>query len=652
LAFLIPAFLLLGLLAAPIVLMYMLRLRRREIVVSSTLLWQKLLRDREANAPWQRLRRHLLLFLQLLILAALVLALARPFLPTPMVTSGSTVILLDGSASMQATDVEPSRFVAATHEVAALIRNLGSGNQMTLILVKQTPLVLASASSDQNHLLRSLAEAEPGIAPANWPAAFALAAGAAQGFRDARIVIVSDGGLPADLPALPAEVVFVPVGRSGENLAISALATRSGETNGDGPQLFAAVSNNGRSTQHALLSLYLDGRFFDSRRLQIAPGDVAHFTWTLPETPAVIEARLGDTTADYLALDNVAWAVHEGGVTNRVLLVSSGNLFLERIFSVLPGVNLFRERTVADGAAEDSGAAFSSGYDLYVFDGTPLPDPLPVAPILIINPQAENELLRVTGVFSDTQLTRLADSPLLRYLEWGDVNIRQAQAVTAPWAQTLIGASGGPLLLAGEYGGQRVAILTFDLHNSDLPLRIAFPILMANITDWLNPARAFDTAGSLQPGDAVSIRPGATTTAVTVTKPDGTTWRAAVGEEALLFTETDQLGLYRVTLNEAGGPRDGGAFAINLFAPVEASIEPATAVTIGHNPVTTAGRDAVGQQELWPWLALLAVVILVAEWWVYHRGTPRADGSWWSAGRRWLKESWPPWRLFLARGRK
>ena len=60
-SFLTPLFLLLGLLAGPIVLMYMLRLRRREITVSSTLLWQKLLRDREANAPWQKLRRNLLL---------------------------------------------------------------------------------------------------------------------------------------------------------------------------------------------------------------------------------------------------------------------------------------------------------------------------------------------------------------------------------------------------------------------------------------------------------------------------------------------------------------------------------------------------------------------------------------------------------------
>ena len=157
-AFITPLALLLGLLALPIVLLYMLRLRRREMLVSSTMLWQKLLRDREANAPWQRLRRNLLLLLQLLILAALVFALARPFLPVPSVVTGNVVVLLDASASMQATDVEPSRFDAAREEVAAIIGGLGGGDQMTLIRVGRTPAVLAAATGDPPGAARGAAE--------------------------------------------------------------------------------------------------------------------------------------------------------------------------------------------------------------------------------------------------------------------------------------------------------------------------------------------------------------------------------------------------------------------------------------------------------------------------------------------------------------
>ena len=90
--FLTPLAFLLASLAIPIILLYMLKLRRKQIQVSSTLLWVQLLRDQQANAPWQKLRRNLLLILQLLILAALVVALARPAIQVPAVASGSVVV--------------------------------------------------------------------------------------------------------------------------------------------------------------------------------------------------------------------------------------------------------------------------------------------------------------------------------------------------------------------------------------------------------------------------------------------------------------------------------------------------------------------------------------------------------------------------------
>lgn len=591
--------------------MYMLRLRRREVVVSSTLLWQKLLRDREANAPWQKLRRNLLLFLQLLILAALVLALARPFFPVSSVISGSTVVLLDGSASMQATDVAPNRFEAAKVEINRLINDLGGDNQMTLIHVGYAPTVLVSAASDKTVLRRALAEAQPTTATPNWEAALALAAGAAQGFRDGRIVIVSDGGLPADLPPLPTTPVYLPVGESSENLAISALATRATEA---GPQLFASVANEGALDRQALFSLSLDGLLYDSRRISVPAGGSATLTWDLPEGTEAVVAHLSDHEGDKLALDDVAYAVHEGGVTNRALLVTEGNLFLEQVFGVLPGVEAFKIGPDSALSAEE--------FDLVVFDGVPLPNPLPPTDMLIIDPPAGDSagFLNVTGLFSDTVAIRLADSPLLQFVDWRDVHIRQAKRVEAAWARPLVEAEGGPLLLIGERNGQRIAVLPFDLRHSDLPLQIAFPILMANITSWLSPGRAFDAPTGLQPGDPVSISPAAATTAVLVEKPDGVVWVTAVTEEALIFPETDQVGLYHVSLRDSAGTQAAGSFAVNLFSPAESAIAPADALNIGQVAVETDDEGHVGQREWWPWLLLVALLILLVEWWVHFRG--------------------------------
>ncbi len=607
-----PFALLLGLLAVPIILMYMLRLRRQEMLVSSTLLWQQLLRDREANAPWQKLRRNWLLILQLLILAALVLALARPFLPVPSLVSGNVVVLLDASASMQATDVAPNRFEAAKAEVHQLINNLRGSDQMTLIKVGQTASVLAAASNDRSQLRQALDAVQPDPAAADWPAAFALAAGAAQGYEEAQILILSDGNLPADLPPLPVTAVYQPVGVSGENLAISALAIRDTP---DGPQLFASVFNAGQNEQSVLLSIRLDGTLFDSRRLTIAAGETAVATWDLPTETAVIQANLSDNDSDHLPLDDVAWAVHDGSGSNRVLLITEGNLFLEQVYSVLPGLEPFRvapgHPSLTDPDAEP--------FDLYVFDGAPLPTPLPDGNLFIINPQPGTDLYDSSGVFTNTVAIRLADSSLLQFVDWRNINIRQAQAVTAVWGQTLVEAEGGPLLLTGERDGRRLALLTFDVRHSDLPLQIAFPILMANITNWLNPGRAFETSASRQPGEPVTILPGAGATAVIITKPDGSQWRSDVGETAVLFNETDQIGIYEVTLPEGSRSRSGGRFAVNLFDTAEASIAPATALQLGQTSLAAATEDNIGQREFWPWLLGLALLILAIEWWVHHR---------------------------------
>jgi Ca-activated chloride channel family protein len=619
-SFITPLFLWLGLLAGPIILLYMLRLRRREVLVSSTMLWQKLLRDREANAPWQRLRRNLLLLLQLLILVGLVLALARPFIPVPAIVSGNVVVLLDGSASMQATDVAPSRFTVAQEEVNRLINNLSGSSQMTLIKVGRAPSVLAAATNDRGRLRQALENARPDPAAADWPAAFALAAGVAQGFRSARIVLVSDGGLPDDLPPLPAETAYVPVGTSGENLAISALATRDTES---GPQLFASVSNEGIRDHEALLSLTLDGTLFDSRRITVAAGSRANFTWQLPPGTALIRGTLTDNQEDFLNLDDTAWAVHEGGVSHRTLLVTEGNLFLEQVYSVLPGIEAFKTQPGSSlvEAPEES-------FDLYVFDGTALPSPPPAADMLIINPppgelaaSSPDELFSVTGLFSNTVAVRLADTPLLQFVDWSNVHVRQAKVVSAAWAQPLVTAEGGPLIMVGERDGRRIALFTFDLRDSDLPLQIAFPILMANITDWLSPGRAFDTPNGLPPGAPVTISPGASTTAVSVLKPGGTTWTADVTETAIVFAETDELGLYQVSWRDNGGERPAGSFAVNLFSPEEAEIQPTTTVQIGQSTVTSTAEADIGQRELWPWLLAIAFFILFIEWWVHHRGT-------------------------------
>ncbi len=631
-ALLAPLALLLGLLAVPILILYMLKLRRREVEVSSTQLWQMLMRDREANAPWQRLRRNLLLLVQLLVLLALVLALARPFFRVPTIATGTLVVLLDASASMQATDGGgATRFEQARVQARRLIDELSTDGAMALILVGHQPQVLAAATANKDVLRAALAQAQPSEIPADWEAALALAAGTVRAGQvtDSVVVIISDGGLPPGLPPLPSEVRYLPIGSSSDNLAIQALALRPTSS---GPQLFANVVNYGDADRSVILSISIDGQLTTAQALLVPAGGQKELVLKdLPPNPAVYQARLslpasaGDVAVlDQLPLDDTAWAVYQPPAAGRVLLISRGNIFLEQVFAALSGslgLQAFKLKQDQPLPPEP--------FDLYVFDSI-VTSTLPTADLLLVNP-VTSPLFEVGGFFSNTALVRVAENdPLTHFVDWTGVNVLQAHQVALPsWARVLVQAEGGPLVFAGEVGGRRVVVFTFDLHDSDLPLKITYPVLMANLINYLSPAQAFSAPDGLRPGAALTIKPSSGDTAIVIQDPHGQQYAAAATEAGVIFAETYALGVYQVRSDQ----RTLGRFTVNLFEPLESRIRPAAAITVGRVEVPAAAPQAEGQLEIWPWLAGLAFALLLLEWWLYHRGAtlPAVPGwrGWW-----------------------
>ena len=126
-----PALLWLLLLFPIIIFFYLLKLKRREVVVSSVLLWAHLVKDVQANAPFQKLKKNLLLFLQLLTVLFLVGCLARPFMLVRALGGENSVVILDASASMQSTDVGRSRFEEARKAALHMVDDLPDGFRTT-----------------------------------------------------------------------------------------------------------------------------------------------------------------------------------------------------------------------------------------------------------------------------------------------------------------------------------------------------------------------------------------------------------------------------------------------------------------------------------------------------------------------------------------
>jgi Ca-activated chloride channel family protein len=613
--FLTPLGFWLAVLAIPILLLYMLKLRRKQTWVSSTLLWEKLLRDKQANAPWQKLKRNLLLFLQLLILAALVIALARPALQTKVVASGSVIVMLDASASMNATDVIPSRFEEARKSVLALINGLSSDSSMTLILVAKTPQTLIASETDKSLLKAALSKAQVSQGSADWGAAFALAVGATRNSSALTVVIVSDGGLPeSGLPALPGDVRYIPIGQANDNLAISTLALRASKGK---PQLFAEVTNYSDVNCKVLLSLYLDNDLFDARQLDLPANSQKSVSLeNLPVATAIYKAHISNplevnAPLDSLSLDDTSFAIYQSSSARRTLLVSKGNLFLEQLLASLPGIQPFRALPAADGTLQIPNEPF----DLYIFDGF-IPEKLPNSNLLFINPTT-NPLFEVGESFKDIKNIQVIKNILTQYVDWKTVHILQAHKVIAPnWADVLIESDSNPLVLAGTTNGQRIAVLTFDLRESDLPLQIAYPILFSNLINYLAPPSAFDSSRSLQAGESLSIVPSTDVTQVVIASPSNQTFTLAAGQT--LFSQTNELGYYAVNFVSKESTKVE-YFAVNLFDQSESDLRPRETLQIGSTSVAPTASQQVGLQELWKWLAGITLLLLMIEWQVFHR---------------------------------
>ena len=637
--FLLPTAFILTALIPIIIAFYFLKLRREEQWVSSVYLWRRAIRDVEANAPWQRLRRNLLLFLQIAFLVALILALARPFHWVQGAVGRNVILILDTSASMAAIDVAPSRLEMAKARALELIEGLPDNARVTVIAAVDEAQVLISAAQDRGELRSTIHSAVVTNAGSDLTAALTLAAAIAARQPDTEIVVLSDGAVT--LPqTLPARVNFIPIGTGDNNQAIGALSLRE-EAGGQALLAFVQVANYGRETVHRRLDLLADGTVVNAYELELKPGVVrAVVAEDLPPTAQVIEARLAGS--DALPADDRAWAIHHQNQTTNVTLVSPGNLFLETGLSLLPGLQLTVVKPVdfekrwKTGKMEDKETNLPTpqSSNLTILDRyVPLTATLPVGNLLFIAPVRSTEFFTVTGTIAEPQPRPVsADEPLLRHVNLADVGIMEAVHIPLPdWARLVVwGEVQGegeensiPLLFVGEIDGRRVATLTFDLLKSDLPLQVAFPLLLANLMDYLAPGTGGDLPALLSPGEplALNVPPGVEE--VIVEGPDGSRARLVPEAGQVVYGNTRALGVYRISWQSEGDESRQALVAVNLFNPGESTIAPREELPLPGAEASTTGPIAPEQahREWWRPLVAIALLILIAEWLVYHRGT-------------------------------
>lgn len=582
-----------GLLFVPVVLaMYLLKLRRDERLVPSTLLWQRLLTDVEANAPWQRLRRSLLLLLQLLLVLLLALLAARPFLERPAGLAGDVVVVIDTSASMAADDVPPSRLEEAKAKVLDALHELPANGTVSVIAAGKTARVVVNGTTDLGRVRAAIDGITVSATTGDLGDALNLANALAARAGDADILVATDAALSIKpTTRVDHEVRVIQVGRERRNQAIVALAVRPAPS-GVTRSVFVSIANLDIEPAQRRLELYADGVLIEARDLQTLDPQTRTqvIIDDVPRGAAVIEVRLvplvSGGAADALALDDRAWAVVPPDRLRRVLLVGDGDPYLETALSYLPNTELYGVTPAKYGPD-----THPELFDLIIFEGT-LPATLPRTAVLAIAPTTSTELGEVAGTLTDPGLgTTSPDEPILKYVNLSSVHVGKAsKLVLPPWARSVIrGPGGSPLLYIGQLGGREAAVMAFLPRNSDLPLQVAFPVLMANLTGELLGGSSAPTE-AVQPGDPVTIPVPAGATSVVVTRPDGSTVELVPptpGAASVAFSQTDLLGVYAaagIFPNATPGPTGGAVPGASAIATPRTTAGPVVTLAPGATP--------------------------------------------------------------------
>jgi hypothetical protein len=642
-----------GLIAAaavlpPLLVFYMLKLRRRPVRVSSTMLWEQAAADLQANVPLKWLRPSWLLFLQLLAVGMLLAAVARPAIEGAGPISGRVLLVIDASASMAAptgdADNPSTRLADAKARALEVVRAAERSAQeveIGVIVMAGEACLLATPTSDRAAVRRALDSIEVAEQPADFGAALNLVAAQTLRAEDGaaaprtNVVLISDGALapaPPDAPGLrDATFQFVRVGPPPEavrdNLGFS---TVSAVRDFDRPEIvrvFARLVSAAELPVSAPVTIRLDGRAVRAVTVPVAPAQdgfvgegllAAQF-----EDSAGGALTLSLELADELASDDVAALRLPRAGAARVLLVSEGRAdpFLVRALSAAIGREI-EATTLGEYTERARNPRWPASFDLIVFLAAQ-PEAPPTVGTLTFAAPVPGGSIALAPVDDPTLARRLISwrrtHPLLRHVALDQLVIAPRNVLAMPdgpaaaQIESIAMINEGPVIAVTQDGSARRAVVAFAPEDSSWPVDVSFAVFIANAVSYLAPGALGAEAGAETTAEPLFIRAAPGADRITAIGPVAIAADVPEGAATVSLGLPTRTGIYRVQ----GAVADDAIVGVSLFNELESSIATRDAVELPGGASRPAVASAAGAQEIWRWFVLAGFILLTLEWLVY-----------------------------------
>ncbi|HNO77590.1 MAG TPA: BatA and WFA domain-containing protein [Phycisphaerae bacterium] len=515
-----------GITVPPLVLLYFLKLRRAPHTVSTTLLWKRAVEDLQVNAPFQRIRNNLLMWLQLLILLLAAVALGKPIFEGSRQTEDTLVLLIDHSASMGVEEKDGrTRLDIAKEQAEAIIDNLPSGGKAMVIGFSDRATVASAFETDRSVLkdrLDSIPQTDAattlteGIALAEAYMQNLVIAGDQAGTditvessaTPARVVVLTDGNIEdaesLTIKRLPTDdMQIVSIGERDDNVAILSMEAKRNYEYPQMLEVFSLVRNFGPDTVKCDANLYINNKHVDVQTMELLPGytqtpvnensgeDKGESNNPPPASPVknripptgstasvafdpieyegggVVEVRL--TVHDAMTSDNAAWTIVQPPRHVTVLEIGEGNLFLDRVLPTLP--IQVKKMTPDEYERADESELAEAGrlkFDLAIFDNHSTERLWPGSYIFF------GGVPKVEGVSADRMVQGGVifdwdeSHPILRYVGIGKIMVHQWLNLQLPQqAEPLVEGEDAPIMALLSQDGMHFLISAFSLVAED-----------------------------------------------------------------------------------------------------------------------------------------------------------------------------------------
>jgi hypothetical protein len=602
----------------PTILLYLLRQRRRRIEVSTLMFWDKILRDEQTVTSITRLKKLFSLLLQLLFITLLTLAAARPSLSATLTGARRVVVLLDTSASMLVREGDQTRFDLARQKARGVVRGMSIGDTMMIVAVAAQPDIIHPFSDSKRDLQEAIDRLEPTHEQTDFKKALQLVEQLPPDERETHVYLVTDGAFdPVEISPPPkTRFAYLPVGAKADNVGISAFSVRPLPSSPRDFQVLLELTNDSEQERRVPVELRVNGRLADAFEFTVPAGQslsrtLRQFSNEGGEIEAIADVN------DTFPLDNHAFATLPPPRPIRVQLVTEGDVFLEQALATDEDVALEVVRPAK--FAESSEAAVT------LFDRW-RPPKTPAGNSVFIGDWPDDLGLKKRGDLKKPLFTEWQrDHPINRHLALQNVAVEKAAGLepVTGW-QKLAKSFDDPLVLLREEADRRTLVVTFDTTTTDLPLRVAFPIMMANAIRYLGGAEAGERWLSPPLGSILTRAEveklfahdasDSNAPIQAVLTPDG--GRIPLESDRTLVPVT-RAGFYR-GVTAVG--ETNTLFAANLSNPRESRIKPSETLPLrSKEPLAEIKEGFRLGYEPWIVLACLAVFLSVTEWVLFHR---------------------------------